>query len=320
MSRIFKGAYRRQLKCLLVLGALLSSSSQAAPVQLCLASCIHLNHSAQRVVALNWSAAEMLLSLGVTPVGLTQNAGYRKWQTNHPELPEQVTELGRRQEPNLAAIAQLKPDLIIGYEFRHARLLSALEQIAPTLIYQQFPHPQQADFNYFEHSQRVFRHIAQALGKTEQAVQQLKAMDERFMQLKQQLATAGLANYSVSYAKFVGMGYGLRVFTRDSLAGAVALQLGLRYQWQTGLPGKDFTHLQLEQLPQLKHSHLILAGNQADGERMTLSPVWSKLPFVQAQRFSKVTPLWSFGGPESAIRMAEAFTQSLLDWQEQQHG
>jgi len=49
-----------------------------------------------RTVALNWSAAEMLLSLGIKPVGLTSINGYRKWQSNHPALPEGVAEVGNR--------------------------------------------------------------------------------------------------------------------------------------------------------------------------------------------------------------------------------
>ncbi|MEE1673513.1 iron-siderophore ABC transporter substrate-binding protein [Agarivorans aestuarii] len=295
-------------------------AATATGTQVCLSNCVSLKQPAKRVIALNWSAAEMLLSLEVVPVGVTLTKGYKKWQTNHPAMPDSVTEIGRRQEPDLATIARLKPDLIIGYEFRHRRILDALEQIAPTLLYQQFPSAEQTDFSYFEQSQKVFSGIAQLLDKSALAEIKLQHLHQRLSQLKQQLASNGLANKPVAYAKFVGMGYGLRVFTNKSLAGAISQQLGLNYVWQHGLPGKDFTHLQLEQLPKLNNSHLLLAGNQVDGERMMHSPVWPLLPFVQQHQFSDVAPLFSFGGPLSSIKMAESFAQSLLLWQEQQGG
>ncbi|WP_187265402.1 iron-siderophore ABC transporter substrate-binding protein [Reinekea thalattae] len=313
---------KRCALCLTLLLVFVSNSqsyAQASPVSVCLSSCVQLDKPAIRVVALNWSVAEMLLTLDITPVGVTQGNGYRKWQTNTPELPETVTEVGTRQEPNLAAIMALNPDLIIGYEFRHRRILSSLQSIAPTLLYQQFPTLSQSEFRYFDESQKIFLAIAEATDKQQKALSQLEEMHTRLAELKQQLADAGLANMDVSYGKFVGMGYGLRIFTDISLAGSISEELGLNYTWRDGLPGKDFTHLQLEQLPALQNSHLLLAGNQVDGERMMHSPVWPLLPFVQNNDISEIPPLFSFGGPLSAIKMAEAFTQSLLTRQENLH-
>ncbi|CDT04968.1 ABC-type Fe3+-hydroxamate transport system, periplasmic component [Vibrio coralliirubri] len=293
-----------------------SSDKEAA----CLSTCVSLNQPAKRVVALNWSAAEMLLSLGIKPVGITEGRGYRKWQTNNPQLPEDVAEVGRRQEPNLAVIANLKPDLIVGYDFRHQRLYPVLNQIAPTLLYQQFPRLDQPEFRYFEQAQQIFTTLAVVTGTERQAALMLDDMDKTLVKLRKAIKESGLAGTSVTYGKFVGMGYGLRIFSNHSLAGSVAEQLGLNYQWQSTLPGKDFVHLQLEQLPGVINTHLLLAGNQTDSERMTRSPVWPYLPFVKQNALSEVEPLWSFGGPKSIERMARVFTKSLLDWKEKSNG
>lgn len=293
-----------------------SSDKEAA----CLSTCVSLNQPAKRVVALNWSAAEMLLSLGIKPVGITEGRGYRKWQTNNPQLPEDVAEVGRRQEPNLAVIANLKPDLIVGYDFRHQRLYPVLNQIAPTLLYQQFPRLDQPEFRYFEQAQQIFATLAVVTGTERQAALMLDDMDKTLVKLRKAIKESGLAGTSVTYGKFVGMGYGLRIFSNHSLAGSVAEQLGLNYQWQSTLPGKDFVHLQLEQLPGVINTHLLLAGNQTDSERMTRSPVWPYLPFVKQNALSEVEPLWSFGGPKSIERMARVFTKSLLDWKEKSNG
>lgn len=293
--------------------------------QICLSTCVAIAPAGQgtspppmRVVALTWSATEMLLSLGVAPVGVAQGAGYRKWQSNHPPLATGTTDVGRRQEPDLMAVAGLRPDLIIGYDFRHGRLLPALSRIAPTLLYQQFPQPHQADFRYFQQVPIIYRAIARAVGRVAQGERDLTRIQTTLRQRRQQLAQAGLSGASVTYGKFVGMGYGLRVFTHQSMAGSIAAQLGLNYHWQIAMPGKDFTHLQLEQMPQLSGTHLLLADNQSNNDRIILSPVWQQLPFVKDGRLSHTPSLWSFGGPVSVERMANAFSESLLQWQASQ--
>ncbi|BDR15912.1 iron-siderophore ABC transporter substrate-binding protein [Vibrio sp. STUT-A11] len=299
---------------------LANPSSHEGKLNVCASTCVTLDKPAVRVVALNWTAAEMLLSLGVTPVGVTEIKGYRKWQTNHPELPDGVTEVGRRQEPNLTEIAKLEPDLIVGYDFRHQRLIKALNGIAPTLLYQQFPQVGQADFSYFQQAIIVFRELATLTGKNSKGEMLVDEMHQTLRDLRQKLAERGMEHKSIAYGKFVGMGYGLRMFSKDSLAGSVANELGLNYSWQSTLPGKDFVHLQLEQLPDINHTHLLLAGNQTDSERMTSSPVWPYLPFVKHHLYSDVEPLWSFGGPISISRMANAFATSLLKWKETSDG
>lgn len=297
-----------------------NSNKTEVTLNVCSSTCVNLDKPALRVVALNWTAAEMLLSLGVTPVGVTEVKGYRKWQTNHPELPDNVAEIGRRQEPNLTEIAKLKPDLIVGYDFRHQRLIKALNSIAPTLLYQQFPHAGQADFSYFQQSVVVFRQLATLTGKAPEAEVLVGEMRKTLRDLRHKLSKHGMANKAIAYGKFVGMGYGLRMFSKNSLAGSVATELGLNYSWHSTLPGKDFVHLQLEQLPEITKTHLLLAGNQTDSERMTNSPVWPYLPFVKRKLYSDVEPLWSFGGPVSISRMANAFATSLLTWKETAHG
>ncbi|MGX9417716.1 ABC transporter substrate-binding protein [Vibrio sp. WJH972] len=305
------------LRLLFLSMCLAQASYSLASSSVCLTTCIDVTKPAKKVVALNWTVAEMLLTLDVVPLGVTEGNGYRKWQTNTPELPRSVTEVGRRQEPNLAVIAALKPDLIVGYEFRHRHILEALEKIAPTLLYQQFGDVSQPNFSYFDTSQRVFFAISKAVDEEAKAQSIVASMREKLSQLSHQLSQANLENLPVSFGKFVGMGYGLRMFSDRSLAGEIAQQLGLDYTWNSALPGKDFTHLQLEQLPALTNTHLILAGNQVDSERMTTSPVWPHLPFMQQNNHSSVEPLFSFGGPLSSLKMAQAFTQSLLTWQAQ---
>lgn len=275
-----------------------------------------INPFPQRVVALNWSAAEMLLTLGVEPVGLTSINGYKRWQSNHPALPDGVEEVGNRAFPSLPLLMQLQPELIVGYPFRHARLSSDLNAIAPTLLLQQFARIDQTEYRYMAQMRLNYVALAKTLGKQSLAEQHLAAMDVELARLKEVLTAASLNDKAIVYGKFVGMGYGLRVFSQQSLAASVAKSLGLRYVWNTTLPGKDFTHLQLEEIKMLKNTALILVKEEGGkGERMMTSPLWAEHEFVKNDDIYSVEPVWSFGGPVSVIRMARAFTTALLEKQ-----
>ena len=56
------------------------------------------NIDPQRVVALEWLPAELLLALGVTPYGVADIPNYRLW-VNEPALPASVIDVGLRPEP-----------------------------------------------------------------------------------------------------------------------------------------------------------------------------------------------------------------------------
>jgi len=254
------------------------------------------------------------LSLGIKPVAVTSKNGYRKWQSNHPEIPADVVDVGNRAFPSLPAVMKLKPDLIMGYPFRHARLFNDLNNIAPTLLLQQFSQFNQPDYRYMAQMRDNYLTLAERVGKLALAQQQLIEMDVELARLRDVLAAANITGKKLAYGKFVGMGYGLRVFTQQSLAASVAKQLGLDYQWNISLPGKDFTHLQLEQIKLLEDTALILVQETSGkGERMMTSPLWGQHEFVKNNDIYTVNPLWSFGGPVSVIRMARAFTQALLE-------
>lgn len=266
-----------------------------------------------RVVALNWTQAEMLLTLGITPVGLTSIKGYRQWQSNHPPLPDGVAELGHRGTPSLQAIAQLKPDLILGYSFRHAKLYQQLSAIAPTLIFDQYPTLSDSR-NYFQRMQTIFMAVAQAVNKTAEAELALEVMHQRIAAAKQRIADAKREQETTLFGKFVGMGMGMRVYADQSLPGALINELGMTNGLEHGLPGRDFTHLQLAQLAQLQPTNLLYVGDlHKEGKKIISSPIWPLLTFVKQETLYSVPQLWSFGGPVAAQRMAEAFADALVN-------
>ncbi|MGI9280126.1 MAG: ABC transporter substrate-binding protein [Endozoicomonas sp.] len=265
----------------------------------------------EKIAALNWTQAEMLLTLGVVPAGVTSIKSYRKWQSDDPVIPEGVTELGQRAEPGLEAIAALKPDLILGYKWRHSRIADELNTIAPTVLYTQYP-SQEDPVDYFVRMQGIFRSVALILGREALAEKKLKEMESELQQARSVIKAAGLSGHKVVVGKFVGMGLGLRVYGDSSLAGAIVNKIGLDNSWHSALPGRDFTHVDLLKLTTIGDASLIIIGSQPDNlPDMAQSSVWNALPAVKEGRVYYLPALWSFGGPESAARMATAFASHL---------
>ncbi|WP_067518665.1 iron-siderophore ABC transporter substrate-binding protein [Endozoicomonas ascidiicola] len=264
-----------------------------------------------KIAALNWTQAEMLLTLGVVPAGVTSIKGYKEWQSNTPELPDGVRELGLRTEPGLETIAALKPDLILGYEWRHRRIASELEAIAPTVLFTQYPSSDDIT-NYYLRMQDVFLGVAQLVGKESLAEQKIQEMHAAIDRARIAIEQAGLSGQPVVVGKFVGMGLGLRVYADASMAGALVNELGLKNNWQSALPGRDFTHVDLLKLTTIGDASLIIIGSEPDSlPTMTESPVWQSLPAVREGRVYFLPALWSFGGPLSASRMAAAIANHL---------
>ncbi|CAM3851160.1 iron-siderophore ABC transporter substrate-binding protein [Parendozoicomonas haliclonae] len=272
---------------------------------------VTLDAAPQRIAALNWTQAEFLLSLGVTPVGVTTLKGYRHWQSNNPPMPEGVVELGHRAEPSLEALWQLQPDLILGYNWRHGRLYDRLQAIAPTALYTQYP-SQGDPRNYLTRMEDNFWRVAQLLDRTTLAEQHIKELEQTLAACRQRIKDAGLSGSRVMVGKFVGMGLGLRTYGEGSLAGAILEALSLENAWVKTLPGRDFSHIDLTQLPLVGDASLMLIGEvQGEARTMTTSAVWNSLPAVKEERVYRTPNLWGFGGPVSAKRMAEEFTRQL---------
>lgn len=86
---------------------------------------------APRVVALDWRYEEILVALGVEPVGVVEIGKSAEPPTLAGKLGS-ATSVGQAKQPNLEVIQSLEPDVILASPTRHAAILDQLTAIAPT--------------------------------------------------------------------------------------------------------------------------------------------------------------------------------------------
>lgn len=132
-----------------------------------------------RIVTLEPVELDTAVALGVTPVGAAV-------ASNVAGIPaylgvDGVTPVGTVPEPDLEAIAALKPDLILGTESRHSKLYEQLSAIAPTVFMKTQADPWQQNV----------RLIGEALGKEGQAQALLDGFTARCTEIAQAHPVSG---------------------------------------------------------------------------------------------------------------------------------
>lgn len=133
----------------------------------------------ERVVTLEPLELDTAVAIGITPVGAAV-AG------NVTELPSylgvsDVAPVGTVPEPDLEAIAALKPDLILGTESRHSELYEQLSAIAPTVFIASQADPWRENATL----------IGEALGREDEVAGLLTGVDDECARLKSDYALDG---------------------------------------------------------------------------------------------------------------------------------
>ncbi len=260
----------------------------------------------ERIAAVSWSLAELLIELDVRPVGVADVAGYRQWVV-HPALPEDIPDLGLRQEPNVEQLAALAPDLILGSD-QQADLVPVLERIAPVRLIDGFDAAQ----DNAGASRAAYLDLARLTGREALARDRLAALDAR-------IAAAG-ARVRDHFGGPVPPVLPIRLLTPESLRlhGANSMVLaalegmGLEHPAPGDPTDWGFVQKRVEDLADFERAIVVQIGPFAERDALEVRPIWQFMPFIRAGRYAETRPAWTFGGVFSLGYLAEALADALL--------
>lgn len=279
---------------------------------------VTLDQPAEKVVVLEWTYAEDLLAVGVQPAGMADIASYGDYVNIEPQLDETVIDVGGRQEPNLEAIAEIDPDLIIGVDFRHTAMLEELERIAPTVIFN--PYPEDESINLYEEMETTFLEIAKAVDKTEEADQVLADLEAEYEESAAEIEAAELQTNDVilTLAYSGPQAPEIRVFTPNSMASIILDRIGLNNvhepeQFEV-FGSSTFNVEGLVQYEDANYLYTVPDEDNIYENQLAGNAVWENLNFVKEGRTFDLGPdTWLYGGPLSAETLMNQITDVMVN-------
>lgn len=261
----------------------------------------------QRIIALEWLPLEMLFALGVTPLGAADTHDYSIW-VGEPTIPPSVLDIGRRSEPNLEYIAELKPDLLL-YSEGYGPRSSQLEAIAPSM-----------EFSFTSERGEPLRTVgdgllklADRLDKSQVGHDHLAWFDRQLEQARRQLL--GFHRQPLLVFTLVDDRH-VMILGKNSLFGNVMTRLDIENAWRGEDSGWGTAMVGIERLATLPPLRAICLDHRDEQARarVAATPLWQAIPFVRQKMLRTVPALWIFGATLSALRFCRMLQQQEQQW------
>lgn len=257
----------------------------------------------RRIVALEWLPVELLLALGVMPLGVADVPNYRRW-VNEPALSDAVIDVGLRTEPNLELLTELKPSYLF-WSAGYGPADATLARIAPGrgVNFSDGKRPLQL-------ARRSLLEMGKLLGLESRARQHLNDFD--------QFVAAHAPRFAAREPRPLLMISLLDprhalVFGPNSLFQPILDAFGIVNAWQgeTNFWGSEVVGI--DRLGAFKDADVICFdhGNAGDMRALAASPLWQAMPFVRQRRLQQAPAVWFYGATLSAMRFIRILDRAL---------
>lgn len=265
----------------------------------------------EAIVALSPPLLDILLSLGVQPVGyaevdLLNTPVFDNPSQQIPYLGDCVTtqpvNLGDRHAPSVETLLQLKPDLILGETFYLESNDRTLNRIAPTAFF---------DIGADAGWQPALTAIAHGLNREAQAQQAIAAYQQQLDAARRQLAPVadGKTIVVLGWQGIVNQSF---LFTNDFVT-----ELLRKIGFEVIVGPSDRPGLSMEAIAQIEADHILVmpAGDNtlaAAQQQWATDPILQSLPAVQAGNLYFMDyQLTRIRGPIAAEIFLREFTSLL---------
>ncbi|MFJ9839555.1 ABC transporter substrate-binding protein [Kitasatospora sp. NPDC101155] len=245
---------------------------------------------ASRVVALDTDALDSLVTLGLSPVGATTVSEGAHFPAYLPaERLAGTKAVGTIGQPNLEAIAALRPDLILSNQVRDDKRYEQLSKIAPTVL-------SKTTGPTWKENARLH---AEATGRQPEA----EAADAAYRSKLRDLVTAlggpaKAAAIRVEMARFLA-GAPTRLYLNDTFVGSLFKDLGLGRPANQDKSGFSL-EISPEQVDQAAADVIFYSvygdAARSDQAKITEGALWKNLDAVRNGRVFRVDDnLWMLG-------------------------
>ena len=258
----------------------------------------------ERIVCLEWTAAEMVCGLGLYPVAVADLGGYRDWAVE-PRLPDTTIDLGSRSEPNMEVIRALAPDLIVtaqGYGVDEQQM----RQLAPVVtlpLYDGSSSPLRV-------LPAETRRLAAIMGRQNEAEALIQNASHEFDTIAKSLRGRDLPPVAV-ISLFDDRH--VRLYGKGGLFQDVMDRVGITNAWTGETSNWGFSTASIADLVRPENA-LILSLDPVPENvaiRVRQSTLWKNLPAVRNNMVVSLAPIWPFGGLGAARRFGHLMAEAL---------
>ncbi|MFC4609226.1 ABC transporter substrate-binding protein [Streptomyces maoxianensis] len=264
----------------------------------------------QRVVVLDTAELDSAITLGVKPVGAAHadvEAGFLNYLSK--DQVAGVKDVGAITQPNLEAVAALKPDLILTSKVRDGDKYDKLKAIAPTVMTESTGHPWKENFQVH----------ADALGKKDEAAKIVSAYDAHAKKVTDALGgKEKAAATKVNVVRFVE-GADIRIYGKRNYIATILADVGLGRPAVTDKAKDGFSYDVSPEKIDLAAADVVFHSTYGDPKKakqtQTLgSGLWKNLPAVRNGRAFQVDDqLWIQGiGYTAAGKILDELRGDLL--------
>ncbi|KFG95150.1 ABC transporter substrate-binding protein [Burkholderia paludis] len=262
---------------------------------------------APRIVVLDWPLTEIVLSLGVVPVGVARPPWYKRVD-GVPPLPPDVADTGLLFQPNFEVLGALKPDFVLITPL-HAPLRPMLERVAPTVTVGLFGH----GLDVYTAVRDATRQLARRLDRPAAADALLARADAQLDDVTRRLAGFRATQRPV-YLLYPIDDRHMSVLGENSLYGGVLSRAGIANAWRGDTDPQGATQTELAALAQQPDAQALVLDMPAGvGAQLARGPLWNALPFVKAGRVRTLGALPSLGGVVASMRFAQGLALALQE-------
>lgn len=259
-----------------------------------------LDKTPKRIVALEFSYTDALVTLEVQPVGIGDDDDPNLFMDAVRSELKDYTSVGSRYEPNIEIISSLKPDLIIADVNHHKAIYDQLNGIAPTILLDDHL----ADYNHMLDNYAV---IAKAVGKEEEGKKRLEEHEATIEEAKQKIAHS-----DIDVLPAVVNPKGFFAHSDHSYTGSFVTSLG----FNDPVKGEDsYPKLSLEQLVETNPQVIFLMPTEETTiiDEWKSNPLWKEIDAVKNDHVFMVERRnWALSrGLIGSEKMAEDIVQSL---------
>lgn len=254
----------------------------------------------------NWATTETVIALGLEPVAIADPGDYLDWVAK-PELPENFTDIGQRAAPNMEALRDANPDLIV-ISNNLEMAYDNFNAIAPTIVLSIYNNNSDA----LPEARKLFQTIAKATGREAEAKTWLAKADVKFAEYGDRVRAAMPPGRALAITQFVSENH-IGLYGKSSLPGTVLAKMDLPLAYQGPVNNWGFAKGGVEILGPHAQDTLVYLNPVPDviREKVWASPVWKTLDFVKNDRVYELPVVWAYGGMPSALRFARLLTESM---------